>query len=163
MANLSKAVKPPLQTLSTADFNKELVINPIRRTNNLLFAQLLHAGQREETELWRFFNIDVFLEVVEAHFNLEQVATIYQTAAAIEEELSKWVESVEDDPEAFAYYYRYETDQVHNGVGMETIRSEWIPNGEMYQTLKDLETFETITSKLQDHFDLEPYLETQTA
>jgi hypothetical protein len=163
MQNISKAVHPTKPTLSTADFNKEFVIDPIQKTNNLLFAQLLHAGKREETELWRFFKIDIFLEVIETNFNLEQIATIYEVASAFEEELKEQVESIDSDPEVFPYYYKHETDQVHNGVGMETIRSEWIPNDEMSQILGDLETFETITTKLQEHFDLEIYLEPQTA
>jgi hypothetical protein len=159
MDKLSIAVKPTLQALSTADLNKKLEIDPVKKTQNLLFAQLLLEGRQEEAELWRFFNLELFLKVVKENFSLEQIATIYTNAAAIEEEKRQEIQDIDNDPEAFAEHYTHEIDQVHNGVGMEPVRNEYFPNAEMEEKLDDLETYESITEKLLERFDLEFYLE----
>jgi hypothetical protein len=159
MEKQSIAVKPFLQVSSTADLKQELVNNSIKKTANLHFAQLLLAGRQEEAELWKFFDLELFLQVVRENFDIEQIATIYSNAAAEEEERRQEIENIDNNPKAFASHYTHETDRVHNGVGMETIRSEYIPNEEMEEKLNDLETYESITSELLERFNLDYYLE----
>jgi hypothetical protein len=160
MSNNSIAVKPKIQALSTADLKQKLEADPIKKTQNLHFAQLLHAGrQREEIELWRFFDLELFIQAVRENFDLEQIATIYDNAVAEEEEKRQEINDIDNDPEDSAYHYTHETDQVHNGVGMETIRSEYEPNSEMSEMLADLEAYESITRELLECFNLDYYLE----
>jgi hypothetical protein len=160
MDKLSIAVKPTLQALSTADFKKELVNDSIKKTANLHFAQLLHAGRQwEEVELWKFFDLELFLQVIRENFDPEQIATIYHNAATEEEEKRQEIEDIDNDPESFYEHYTHEIDQVNNGVGMETIRSEYTPSAEMSEMLADLEIYESITREMLERFDLEFYLE----
>jgi hypothetical protein len=159
MQNTSIAVHPTLQALSTADLNKKLATDLAKKTANLHFARLLLLDRQQEAELWKFFDLELFLQVVKENFDLWQIATIYNNAEVEEEKRYQEVEDIHNDPEAFDYYYTHETDQVHNGVGMETIRSEYIPNEEMAEMLNDLETYESITSELLERFNLDYYLE----
>jgi len=153
MEKQSITVHSKNQDLSSTDFKKELVSDPTKKTANLLFAQLLLQGKREDIELWRFFDINIFLEVVTKNFDKEQIATIYKRASIVEEETRQTIKNIDSDPEAFAHYYTHETDKVNISVGMETVRSEYIPNGEMHEIIAELETFELITTKLAPYFD----------